>query len=764
MASTPASSRRARRILQACENCRRKKTRCPGERPRCSNCTRLGQSCRYPAAEFQNIPGSDPDPPSATADQSSYIRRLEDRLARLEDKLESALDKSPDKPGGAGVLPASPRQGETPQSTFALDGPHSPAHTALPSSSTPGITGPTFRASFSHLLPPTPVIEEAIRVYFRCCRRQPVWLFEPPSCLSPSCPEAILLCVLALAVQYAPDSFAAFPDEPLQNPSTYNDAARSMILLQVANSTVDLATLQALCLLAFSNLVCGDLQLASFHIALVGNLLQFSGLDTHMSPERTPFLECQRRLFWSVQTVRVLCGHPIKIPSTYDIKAPCFVAPQETWRRKAHTSEQAPLLPLDLQNDSGERSMSIWLHMVRSASLWGLVRVYVWRCCHGQTRAPWQPDSDYTAINAQLFDMECAFPTSFRYDSANFVERPLDELLKHRDFWLPWMKIQVTYHTIHSVLNHPFLYSPRVSRPRPGPNAFWKTSTDQALLHSTWIARLISMCQKKGLPLSDPFFGYSAAVAITLHLYWSRVADQSIRAAAEKYIAVCRSFIGSLAARWPVCRNMEKDVDKLIQLSSARARQQHQQTGTGTGTGADRSTSIPPSTTPTTMADNISLILWRILDFAAMQQPNTPLGQSLFQPPLAADLQPPPAANGVDQMDLQDPEVESPPDDFQTSLGAYASAPDWFSPPGTTNTNTGATNNVSKEPSMTNAPTIVAPATAPPVEATHHHMDDLSNWNWDTQPSDAAMMYDPFAQLFNRTTGPDPRWWDGGNL
>lgn len=37
----------ARRARQACEPCRRKKARCPGERPACSYCHRLGQRCFY---------------------------------------------------------------------------------------------------------------------------------------------------------------------------------------------------------------------------------------------------------------------------------------------------------------------------------------------------------------------------------------------------------------------------------------------------------------------------------------------------------------------------------------------------------------------------------------------------------------------------------------------------------------------------------------------------------------------------------------------
>ncbi|OMP86267.1 Regulatory protein CAT8 [Diplodia seriata] len=43
----PPDHRPAKRIRQACEPCRRKKSRCPGERPSCSHCSRLAQTCYY---------------------------------------------------------------------------------------------------------------------------------------------------------------------------------------------------------------------------------------------------------------------------------------------------------------------------------------------------------------------------------------------------------------------------------------------------------------------------------------------------------------------------------------------------------------------------------------------------------------------------------------------------------------------------------------------------------------------------------------------
>lgn len=155
------------------------------------------------------------------------------------------------------------------------------------------------------------------------------------------------------------------------------------------------------------------------------------------------------------------------------------------------------------------------------------------------------------------------------------------------------------------------------------------------------------------------------------------------------------------------------------------------------------------------LSDHISL-MWKILDFASMQHPHASLGQSLFQASWEANLRS--RASSHEQMALEDPEMDSPPGDFQTSVGSYAAAPDWFSPPVVT-----SSPEQSKQREETRTEAVQDGMSAVPTgqAEVQHNMTGLSNWIWD--PNDTNMMYDPFAQFFNRG-GPDSRWWDGGNL
>ncbi|KAI9040583.1 Zn(II)2Cys6 transcription factor [Aspergillus affinis] len=75
--------RPTKRIKRACETCRRKKSRCSGERPVCSNCTRLGHHCEYAAEEAPEYVRSLPLPlfHIATFLQSYDSRDAEVQLA-----------------------------------------------------------------------------------------------------------------------------------------------------------------------------------------------------------------------------------------------------------------------------------------------------------------------------------------------------------------------------------------------------------------------------------------------------------------------------------------------------------------------------------------------------------------------------------------------------------------------------------------------------------------------------------------------------------
>ena len=149
-------------------------------------------------------------------------------------------------------------------------------------------------------------------------------------------------------------------------------------------------------------------------------------------------------------------------------------------------------------------------------------------------------------ICSDLNNLESGLPACHRYDNANFSEQSNEEVSANEDYWLVWMSVQVLSHTVDFVLNHPFLYAQKASRHKSGPNMFWRASSESALLHSTWLTRMLDMASKKGLELSDPLIATCAAVVGTLHCYHSRTADQSVSNGALTNLQTCRVSIQRL--------------------------------------------------------------------------------------------------------------------------------------------------------------------------------------------------------------------------
>lgn len=213
-----------------------------------------------------------------------------------------------------------------------------------------------------------------------------------------------------------------------------------------------------------------------------------------------------------------------------------------------------PMVPQ--REEPASAASDIWVYMVQLSTLWDEVQHYISHCASGSSKPPWSLNSGYSAISSQLMDMETKFPSRHRYDSVRFMERSKEQLHRDRVYWGSWLFIQFTYHAVHSMLNHPFLYSWRsqLSAQLAVPNTFWKTSSEIALIHTTWITRLVDMVSEKEYRVSDPFLGHCVTIAVTIHIYFCKAADGAVREAAQARLSTCMRFLGELADTWPRCR------------------------------------------------------------------------------------------------------------------------------------------------------------------------------------------------------------------
>jgi len=265
--------------------------------------------------------------------------------------------------------------------------------------------------------------------------------------------------------------------------------------------------------------------------------------------DRDSTLEAKSKLFWSVQLLSFICSAPTLLPSlSPDINSPQLLS----------VEARDPLADcIPVPRAAGTETLTgIWSQSLKLCSLWTDVRLYVARCVQGEAKYPWQPDSDYTKLYSRLLDVEMGWPVHLSYNAVRFPSVSPQDAHSNRLELLPWVRVQITYHAIHCVLNHPCLYTSMAETPKDklGGNTFWRSSYEKALRHCTWISRLIRTANEKGLHFSDPFFAQAAAIASTLHLYWTRTSDTRLKASSVENLELCHNLVKEMATRWPVCK------------------------------------------------------------------------------------------------------------------------------------------------------------------------------------------------------------------
>ncbi|EED22146.1 C6 transcription factor, putative [Talaromyces stipitatus ATCC 10500] len=594
-------SRVVKRVQYSCDNCRRKKIRCPGEKPACSTCTRLHQTCRY-------------------NDAGVISTRSSERLAQLEEKMQLMLEKSASQSNSDHTYTS-----DQPETRPDLLPSSHPQHILPRNQESQSME--VSSSSESEPLPPRNVILEIVELYFRFCHRQPLWLFEREELSSPEdIAEELVFSLLALTVRFSTTTYFASRSHQ-QLAQRYGEVARGLTMFRIAQGAVQMSTIQSLCLLAFANFTTMETHLAWFHIYMATSLANMADMNIETHKESSSSSEeSRRRLFYSIYILnQTYAPRSMLLNMLDDIENPKYVEPKRDISQES--GQVPPLNPKDsisiTQTDENGRA-GIWTYVVQQASLWREVRGYVAQCADGHPKPPWSPESGYTVIGAHLMNLETSFPTHHRYDAVKFLDRSTTELQQNRDYWSPWLRIQFVYHAIHSMLNHPFLYSsrPHQSVQMSVPNTFWKTSSEQALLHSTWTVRLIDMVWEKDYRVSDPFLGYCAAVAATTHIYYCRASDIRVRTSAQSKLGKCMRFVDELGTVWPVCQAMYDKLDSLVQSALNSESQKDNE-----------------SSVQRTVSINTGL-MWDILDHACGKSTPGSSGRGLFDPSFVQDKSP----------------------------------------------------------------------------------------------------------------------------
>jgi hypothetical protein len=266
--------------------------------------------------------------------------------------------------------------------------------------------------------------------------------------------------------------------------------------------------------------------------------------------------ERKKRLYWSLQCLEQYYGQQngyLSIPSEY--MRTFFVTSRSDRATQDGTEINPPPLPRDDLGCTKLSDTGIWSLAAHFGWVWSRVRRYVSECARNRLKEPWRHDSMYSMILSDLTEIENKLSQCHRYDSVKFYERTAEQLKMNRKYWTPWLKLQFTYHSIMTVLNHPFLYivASQYNDNLAIPNTFWRRSSELVLLHATWVVRMIDMITEKKFRLIDPFFGHVAAIAATVHLYYCCAADTRLKYKSKVDFTKCRRFLKSFVSFSPGC-------------------------------------------------------------------------------------------------------------------------------------------------------------------------------------------------------------------
>ncbi|KAI1437100.1 hypothetical protein GGR50DRAFT_686084 [Xylaria sp. CBS 124048] len=406
-------------------------------------------------------------------------------------------------------------------------------------------------------------ITAGIHLYFKYCHRQPIWCFEREDVADYNSLSHELVCsILCLTSRFS---------NKRSHLQLYGHNVRPLIMLRIANGTVVLETIESLCVLSYSFFLDGNVNLGQFHVGLALQLCRSAmfDLDSAYNVE-DPATERKKRLFWSLQLLEQFYGRQTGLSSVPTEIVRSYYSPNGGRQRLfSEWNSTTPALPTDNQGCSESGEPGIWNTGIHLGWVWSRVRKFVSDCAHNILKEPWRHDSTYAVVQSDFMETENRVPMCHRYDSVKFYARTVEELRRNHDYWAPWLKEQFTYHAIPTVLNHPFLYivGAQYNANLAIPNTFWKRSSELALLHATWIVRIIDMIVDKQVPLVDPFFGHIAAIAATVHLYYSCAAAAGLKQKSKIDFAKCRKFLKSFLHFSPACAALDRNLEDMTRIA-----------------------------------------------------------------------------------------------------------------------------------------------------------------------------------------------------
>ncbi|KAM6522927.1 hypothetical protein FALCPG4_012539 [Fusarium falciforme] len=558
------------RTREACEPCRRKKSKCTGEKPTCSFCQRLGLSCVYLSRARSMRRG--------TSNGVTKKLSTKDRIQMLESKL---IDLS----GLLRPLPDNNTPGEPDQALAAgnsqlalvTDSPEAVAQV-------PDAIRTCNKFTETSYDPPPDALNHFVQIYKTTLHLQPLPLFHPDDLWERMAilPQFLLHSFLALMLKFSSHEF--YHGEEVEAASFYNRLAADVTMRLAFDGAPRLEVIQALCLLTLRN------------IAACMTTGAAARLDSLRRPQRhgsSLANELDVRCFWSVYMLETIFFPHVPNAPEMDKSSqhPPSVEPPPPI---PYDNNQVDAPDLDISDGTTE-DLGINRYCVEMISVWGKVASLLHRTRLGEVETPWLPGSTFSRLNVLLYEYEAQLHHKHLLRNLFPSKRSSDEICSYLEYWHPWLTMHMTLHASLALMNHPFIHLVALRRKKGvyQSRLFLQQVIDQALLHTGWVVWLVDMFKDASFEIYNPLLGSIVAAIATIPWLYQFAKDNKVSRKAVEDLDKCEMFLQRLSFTWP---HISRKLDGLRKLKLFIA---------------DKQQDVPGKATKITVPSGM---LWELLD------------------------------------------------------------------------------------------------------------------------------------------------------
>ncbi|KAF5018011.1 hypothetical protein F66182_10037 [Fusarium sp. NRRL 66182] len=423
--------------------------------------------------------------------------------------------------------------------------------------------------------PPVDVLSDFVAAYREKLYFQPLPLFDPSRLQSKigSLPHYLRWSILALSLHYTSSGFYFGLESKAID--YYTTSARSIVIDLAAEGRAQLEVMQALCLLALCDYIAGKPARAWMMIGMAAKLEAYRLSDRNASQSPRYSDDAISRCHWSI----VILEHTFtpQCSTLADVShAPSY--PRSVSRPSPlHSSHGMKSYCADLTDayEGNVYDAGITACCLGYISVWGSIISYLRDIRNGANEYPWLATSRHNQLTVKLYELENITSHRHLMRNAPFPDQPADDLSDNREYWAPWVSMQIMMHATQAILNNPFvqLVALRRAGQKFQPRSFLQNTVDQALFHAEWVSRIVQMCADRSFEVNDPLIGQAVAACVSILWIFQFARDRKVSEKAKENLVTCETFLGHLSRKYP---HIAEKVEILRTLNVKVAK--HQQT------------------------------------------------------------------------------------------------------------------------------------------------------------------------------------------